>query len=90
MNRDFSDLDPRFTPFFESGERVEVTWKPGFEDYTGYGLRTDGRKSRFWVGRSTGRKPVYLMVLTKRSLGGGAICSSAVESVCGTGVFRRV
>lgn len=86
---DTSDLDPRFAPFYESRERVEVTWKPGFEDYTGYGARTEGRKARFWVGRSTGWKPVYLVLLTRRSCGGVALLSSAVESVRGIGGMRR-
>jgi hypothetical protein len=89
MERDFSDLDVRFKKFFESGERVEVSWKPGFEDYSGYGQRTNGRKSRFWVGRSNGVKPVYLMILTKRSLGGESICSRGVESIRGVGVFKN-
>jgi len=85
---DASDLDQRFAPFHASGERVEVTWKPGFEDYTGYGARTEGRKARFWVGKSTGWKPIYLTILTRRSLGGVAISSSAVESVRGIGNHR--
>jgi hypothetical protein len=88
MDRDLSSLDPRFVRYYQTGERVEVVWKPGFEDYTGYGSRCDGRKARFWVGRSTGRCPVYLMILTRRSRGGAAILSSAVESVRGLGEFR--
>jgi len=85
---DESDLDPRFRPFHESGERVEVTWRPGFEDYTGYGARTNGRKARFWVGKSIGWRPVYLMILTRHSRGGAAILSSAVESIRGIGGYR--
>lgn len=89
QERDLSDLDARFTPFYKSGERVEVTWKPGFEDYTGYGCRTDGLKARFYVGRSTGWKPVYLAILTKHSMGGCPILSSAVESIRGLGIKRH-
>jgi len=85
---DESDLDVRFAPFHASRERVEVTWKPGFEDYTGYGARTNGRKARFWVGKSTGWKPIYLMIQTRRSMGGAAILSSAVESIRGIGNRR--
>lgn len=85
---DESDLDPRFTGYYQSGQRVEVTWKRGFEDYTGYGARTEGRKARFWVGKSTGWRPVYLQILTRRSYGGQAILSSAIESVRGLGEYR--
>ena len=87
MNRDFSDLDPRFTPYCESRERVEVTWKPGYGSYTGYGARTDGKKARFYVGRSTGRKPIYLQILRRDSMGGEGILSCAVESIRGLGVY---
>ena len=79
--RDLSDLDTRFTDAYNNHQRVEVVWKKGYEDFTGYGSRTDGKKARFWVGRSTGWKPIYLMILTRRSLGGAAILSSAVESI---------
>ena len=85
---DYSEIDPRFVPYLDSGERVEVTWKPGYEDYSGYGCRTDGRKARFYVGKSTGWKPILLQIQTRRSSGGEAILSSAVESIRGLGVTR--
>lgn len=78
---DFTELDERFTPFYNSGQRVEVEWLDGFEDYSGYGARTDGKKARFTVGKSTGWKPVYLQIYSKRSIGGQAILSSAVKSI---------
>lgn len=86
---DYSDLDERFTPYYESGERVEVTWKEGWEDYNGYGARTEGRKTRFYVGRSTGWKPIYLEIYSRRSMGGGAICSAGIESIRGLGIYKR-
>lgn len=86
---DFSELDARFTPFYESGERVEVTWKEGFEDLEGYGARTEGRKSRFYVGKSTGWKPIYLMIHRRDSIGGGGICSAGVDSIRGLGIYRH-
>lgn len=49
------DLNPQLTPFL--GQRVEV-------------VRENGEKARFIVGRSTGWKPCYLEIKTKRSLGG--------------------
>lgn len=79
--RDYSELDKRFEEAFKSGQRVEVTWKKGYEDYSGYGRRTDGKKARFYIGRSTGWKPVYLQIYSKRSIGGPAIMSNAIESI---------
>ena len=82
---DESELDERFTKYYKSGQRVEVTWKEGYEDYSGYGYRTEGKKARFYVGKSTGWKPIYLMILNSNSTGGAAILSSAVESIRGLG-----
>ena len=42
--RDLSDLDTRFTDAYNNHQRVEVVWKKGYEDFTGYGSRTDGKK----------------------------------------------
>ena len=78
---DFSELDERFTKYYNSGQRVEVEWLDGFEDYSGYGGRTNGKKARFTVGKSTGWKPIYLQIYSKRSTGGQAILSSAVKSI---------
>lgn len=78
---DFSELDERFTQYYKSGQRVEVEWLEGYEDYSGYGARTDGKKARFYVGKSTGWKPVYLQIYARNSSGGQAILSSAVKSI---------
>ena len=86
--KNLSDLDSRFTCFYESGERVEITWKDGFKDYTGYGCKTGGLKARFYVGRSTGWKPIYLMILRRNSISGAAILSNAVESIRPLGIYR--
>lgn len=86
---DYSDLDERFTRYYESGERVEVTLKEGHGIYMGYGNRTDGRKIRFYVGKSGGWKPIYLMILTRRSYGGMAILSEAIESIRGLGIYKH-
>ena len=88
MEKDFSDLDKRFTKYYKSGERVEVVWKKGFEDYSGYGCRTEGKRARFYVGKSTGIKPVYLQIYRTDSIGGQQILSSAVESVIGLNIWR--
>lgn len=89
MKRDESELDPRFTPYYISGERVEVEWLDGYEMYIGYGCYTDGKKGRFYVGKSTGTKPVYLQIQNKNSIGGIAISSYAVKSIKGLGIFGR-
>ncbi len=86
--KDNSELDPRFTEFYLSGERVEVVNKPGFENFDGYGAKSNGQKARFYVGKSTGWKPIYLQLYRRNSIGGQAVLSSAVESVRGLGVFR--
>lgn len=85
---DNSALDERFTTYYNSGERVEIVWKKGFEDYTGYGCKTDGRKARFYVGKSTGWKPIYLQILRRNSFGGGGILRCAVESIRGLGIYK--
>lgn len=54
---DTSDLDRRFVPFFESGERIKVR-DPALGVVTGT------------VGISTGWRPVFLLIRTRRSLGG--------------------
>lgn len=85
---DESDLDPRFHQFYKTGERVEATLKDGHAMLVGYGRRTDGRVLRFYVGRSTGSKPIYLMILKRNSYGGMAIPSESIESVRGLGTRR--
>lgn len=54
--RDNSDLLPQLVGL--EGWRVEV-------------VDHDGETRRFYVGRSTGWKPVHLEVKTRRSMGGG-------------------
>ena len=85
---DYSLIDTRFEKYYDSKERVEVTWKDGYEDYTGYGLRSNGKKARFYVGKSTGWKPIFLQIYSRRSYGGCAILSSAVKSIRPLGIFK--
>jgi hypothetical protein len=58
--KDTSELDPRFTEYHRTGQRVEVTYD-------------DGEVERFYVGISTGWRPIYLKIKTTRSFGGDAI-----------------
>jgi len=66
-----------YNKFFESAKnnhyRVEAINSKGYEDYTGYGNRTEGKINRFNIGRSTGWIPIYLEILTNRSTGGVAL-----------------
>jgi hypothetical protein len=86
---DYSELDSLFDEFYESGERVEIEWIDGFEDYTGYGCRTEGRKARGYIGKSTGWKPVYLLIQRTNSYGGPAIRASWVKNIKGLGITKE-
>ena len=88
MYQVMSELDKRFDPYYDRQERVEVEWKSGCEDYTGYGCRSNGKKARFYVGKSTGCKPIYLQLLKRNSIGGCAILSFAVKSIRGLGIYK--
>jgi len=52
---DDSELNPEFIPFFESGERIEVDF--------GYEVK------RGTIGVTTGWRPCFLLMLTRRSRG---------------------
>lgn len=80
---DYSEIDTRFEPYYDNGQRVEVEWKAEYEDFTGYGCRTEGRRARFYVGKSTGWRPVFIMLQNINSRGGVEIPSNAVESIRG-------
>ena len=53
---DSSDLAEQFVPYFESGERIEVKFE-------------NGEVKRGTVGVTSGWKPVFLLMLTRRSIG---------------------
>ncbi len=85
---DTSLLDDRFTTYFNSGERIEVVWEPGHELMMGHGCKTEGRVARFYVGKSSGWKPIYIMLLRRDSSGGMQILSDAVRHIRGLGMYR--
>lgn len=66
-----------YSTFFERAKinnlRVERENKTGYEDFTGYGSQTNGKKNRFYIGRSTGWVPIYLEILKNNSSGGGSL-----------------
>ena len=50
---------PQFIPYYENGERIEVDF--GYE------------KKRGTIGVTTGWEPIFILMLTKRSLGSSYI-----------------
>lgn len=72
---DYSNLDSRLTPYHETGERVEITYK-------------NGEKIRCYVGMSTGWKPVYLEIKNSRSTGGAALPTREIVSIRRIGKHR--
>ena len=53
---DPSELAPQFIPFYENEKRIEVKF-------------LDGEVKRGRVGTTTGWKPIFLLLLTQRSMG---------------------
>ena len=66
-----SSLDRRFIRYFNSGERIKVTYK--------YGKTTEVKTGT--VGVTTGWKPVFLLVLTSRSLGSSYFLDKSVKKI---------
>lgn len=73
---DTSDLDLKLTPYYTSKERVEVKTK----------YKTT---ERFYVGKSSGWKPVYIKIKKLNSLGGEAIYPGEVLTVKGLNKYNR-
>lgn len=84
-------LHTLYTPYYLSGERVEVTLKTGWRVHYGYGRQTGGKIVRFYVGRvESGGVPYYTMELTQSHHHGWHDVPEAhgVESIRGLGIFR--
>lgn len=84
---DESDLVAVLTPYYVSGERIEVTYTEDMGD----SRMNDGRSERFYVGKSTGWKPIYLKIKTRTSSGGlpfGDYEAERIERIVGLGVYR--
>lgn len=73
---DVPNRDPLLHPFLESQERVEIELQ-------------SGEKLRCYIGRSTGWKPIYLIIKRRDSTGGVPISSKEIKSIQGTGIYRR-
>lgn len=65
---DNSNLDPRLDNYYENKQRVEIEF-------------TYGNKAKGTIGKSTGWKPVYLLIKTSRSMGGEAITTGSIKNI---------
>ncbi len=65
---DYSELDPRFLDYFESGQRIEITYEWG-------------ETERCYVGKSTGYKPIWLLIRKKNSFGGEALMPNKITAI---------
>lgn len=83
------ELSPIFQSYYQSKERVEVVWKEPYQIYSGYGCKTDGKKGRFYIGRSMGWLPIYLQLDNSRSISGPGLDADMVQSIRGLGVYRK-
>lgn len=63
----------------ENRKRVLVTYKEGWEDFTGY--TKDGLNVHMYIGRSTGSIKIPLHISSSRSIGGGALSDNAIIRV---------
>lgn len=72
---DYSTLDDRVMGYERSGERVEVTWG-------------DGSKSRGYIGRSSGYRPVHLLMNNTRSMGSSDTINDYAKDITPLGRFR--
>jgi len=62
------DLDKRFIKYFNSGQRIKVTFS--------YGESESGT-----VGVTTGWKPVFLLIKTTRSLGSSTFLNKSIIKI---------
>ncbi len=60
-------------------KRVHVTYKDGFEDFTGY--TKDGLNVSMYIGRSTGTIKIPLHICSSRSIGGPALSTDLIKSI---------
>jgi len=60
-------------------KRVLVTYKEGWEDFTGY--TKDGLNVHMNIGRSTGTVKIPLHIISSRSTGGYALSDKAIIKV---------
>lgn len=82
---DYSELDasPELARYYASGERIEITWEKGW----GMNPGRDGR-TRCYVGKSTGWRPCWLMILKSNSMGGMSLSMKGIKSIRGLGRYK--
>lgn len=72
---DLSKLDPRFEPYYKSGERIEATY-------------SWSEVERGYIGKSTGWKPCWIFLARKDSRGGPGLSTKAITEIRGLGTYR--
>ena len=65
---------------YNRGCRIRVTYKKGFEDFTGYHSK-DGLSRSFKIGRSTGEIKIPLEIIKSNSRGGSAFTGTGIEKI---------
>lgn len=60
-------------------KRVKITYKKGYEDFTGY--TKDGLNVSMYIGRSNGTNKIPLHIMSIRSHGGSALSTNLIEKV---------
>lgn len=68
---DRSELDTRFDAPYRTGERIEVKYQ--------WGETTETKRG--YVGRTTGWRPVYILLNNSRSMGSSDLLNSDVISI---------
>ena len=61
-------------------DRVRITYKKGFEDFSGYHDKT-GLIHTCFIGMSTGTKPILLEIHNIKSNGGGGLLTDCIRKV---------
>lgn len=72
---DNSGLNPRAKRFYETGEQVEIVY-------------SNGEKTRCYIGKSTGWKPVYIEIKKRNSWRGEALYLPDDATIRGLGIFK--
>ena len=62
-----------------NNKRVLITYKKGYEDFTGY--TKDGLNVHMYIGRSNGKVKIPLHIVSSRSRGGVALLDDVIENI---------
>lgn len=88
MSRPKNQISNLLEQYSLDGSRVEAVLKKGWEIRVGYGCKTQGRIVRFYVGK-TSKRGIVVMVMRRDSQGGIPLPIRAIESVKSMGRHYR-